>query len=212
MIEHPQGSEGWKLQRLGKVTASRVADVVARTKTGPSASRQNYMSELLIERLTGVPAESYQSAAMLRGTETEAAARAAYAFMTDSNVEPAGFVDHPTIAMCGASPDGYVGSEGLVEFKCPLTATHVATLRGGSIPGAYITQVQWQLACCVGRKWTDYVSFDDRLPPSMQLHITRVYSDGNKIMELETEVARFLIELDKTVAELRSRYETRAAA
>lgn len=209
MIE--QYSPEWFAARLGKVTASRVADVIAKTKTGPSASRARYMGELLSERLTGVAYEGYTNAAMQWGKDHEADARSTYEFMTDCVVEQVGFVEHPTISMSGASPDGYVGTDGLVEFKCPNTSTHVETLLGGSIDGAYITQMQWQMACS-GRKWCDWVSFDPRLPPAMRLHVQRVHSDGPKIIELERAVAEFLAELDGKIAALRKQYEAKEAA
>lgn len=120
-----QGSAEWHQQRLGKVTASRISDMLARTKTGWGAGRANYLSELVIERLTGQPTESYKSAAMQWGTDQEPDARAAYEFRNDATIEQTGFVDHPVIPMSGASPDGFVGTDGLVEIKCPLTATHI---------------------------------------------------------------------------------------
>jgi putative phage-type endonuclease len=144
MIE--QGSAEWKALRLGKATASRIADVVAKTKTGWGASRANYMAELIAERLTGNAAESYTNAAMAWGTEKEPEALAAYEFLTNMEIERVPFINHPKIAMSGASPDGLAG-DGLVEVKCPNTATHLETLLGDSVPAKYITQMQWQMAC-----------------------------------------------------------------
>lgn len=209
MIE--QGTPEWFAQRVGKVTASRGRDVVARTKSGPSASRTNYKAELVTERLTGLPVEQYQSAAMKHGNEQQPAAQAAYEFMTDRIVEPIGFVEHPRIPMCGASPDGLVGADGLIEIKCPNTATHIETLLGGKIDHGYIVQMQLQMAC-TGRQWCDFVSFDPRLPPSMQIHITRVNRDATFIEDLEREIATFLEEVADTVARLCRMYETKAAA
>lgn len=207
-----QGSAEWFALRVGRVTASRVADVVRRTKTGFSTSRANYMAELIAERLTGVPAESYKSAAMQWGTDQEPIARSTYEFMTDLEVEPVGFVQHPTIAMAGASPDGFVGADGLVEFKCPLTATHLDTLLGQKIDNDYIVQVQWQMACRPERAWCDWVSFDPRLPPSMRQFIQRVPRDNAMIGGLEKDVREFLTELDAKLSALRQRYEAKAAA
>lgn len=204
MIE--QGSPEWYAERLGKVTASRVADVIAKTKTGWGAGRANYMAELVAERLTGNVAATYTNAAMNWGTETEPEARAHYEFMTNATVEPAPFVPHPSIAETGASPDGYVGAEGLVEMKCPNTATHIETLLGGSVPGKYATQMQWQMAC-TGRLFCDFVSFDPRLPPSMQLFIKRLPRDDAAIKQLEADVVDFLNELRLTVHRLRAKYE-----
>jgi putative phage-type endonuclease len=206
-----QGSAEWLAARLGKVGASRVADIIAKTKSGWSASRANYMAELVAERLTGSPTEKFTSAAMQWGTDCEAEARAAYQFETGTVVTKVGFIPHPAIAMAGASPDGMIGDMGLLECKCPNTATHIDTLRGGSVPGKYVTQMQWQMAC-TGRQWCDFVSFDPRMPESMRLFVKRVPRDGNCIAELETQVRQFIRELDETVADLRSRYETREAA
>jgi len=205
MIE--QGSPEWFAARLGKVTASRVADVIAKTKNGWGASRANYMAELVAERLTGNVAATYTNAAMNWGTEMEPEARATYEFMTNATVELASFVPHPSIADTGASPDGYVGAEGLVEFKCPNTATHIETLLSGKVPGKYVTQTMWQMACRPERKWCDFVSYDPRLPPSMQLFIKKIPRDDETIKQLEADVIDFLNELRLTVHRLRSKYE-----
>jgi len=154
-----QRTETWFRQRAGKVTASRLADVIAKTKSGPSASRQNYLADLVAERLTGTTANGYQNADMARGTELEPEARSAYAFISGVDVIEVGFVRHPTIIMSGASPDGYAGDDGLVEIKCPKTATHIDHLLTQAIPDKYIVQMQWQMAC-TGRKWCDFVSYD----------------------------------------------------
>lgn len=196
-----QRSEEWFSARLGKATASRIADVMARTKSGPSASRANYAAQLVTERLTGERAESYTNAAMAWGTETEPLARAAYETAQYAVVDEVGFVDHPTIAMAGASPDGLVGSEGLIEIKCPNTATHIDTLLGGSVPGKYITQMQWQMAC-TGRKWCDFVSFDPRLPGQLRLFVRRVERDDTAIADLEAGVSEFLADVEAKVARL----------
>lgn len=196
-----QGTDAWKQQRLGRVTASRVADVVAKTKSGYGASRANYMAELIAERLTGVPAEHYTNTAMQWGTDKEPDARTAYNFHANSDIVPAGFVAHPTIDMSGASPDGYVGADGLVEIKCPNTATHIETLRAGKVPEKYVTQIQWQLAC-TGRVWCDYVSYDPRMPAHMSFFVRRVPRYQERIKELEIEVKKFLAELDLAVNEL----------
>lgn len=206
-----QGSSEWFAARLGKATASRIADIIAKTKTGYSASRANYMAELLCERLTGEPAARFQNDAMRWGSETEPQARAAYVFRFDVDVTEVGFIDHPTIAMSGASPDGLIGADGMLEIKCPNTATHVETLLGGSVPGKYVTQMQWQMACA-GRAWCDFASFDPRLPESMRLFAQRVYRDDAAIAEMETEVRAFLSELDGKVSALSARYPMAIAA
>lgn len=203
MIE--QGTDEWKRARLGMVTASRIADVTARTKTGWGAGRANYMAELIAEILTGSPRDTFTNAAMQWGTETEPQARAAYSFMFDADVTEVGFVLHPTIGGSGASPDGLVGSDGLVEIKCPNTSTHLDTLLGAEIDGKYIKQMQWQMAC-TGREWCDFVSFDPRLPERMQLHCRRVERDDETIRGLETAVLEFLDELRGKVDRLLCEY------
>lgn len=209
MIE--QNTPEWYAARAGKVTASRVEAVMAKGQSGkPSATRANYMAQLIAERLTGVVEEGYKSAAMARGNEVEPEARAAYAFMRDAELAPGGFVPHPTIPMAGASPDSLVGEDGLLEAKCPNTATHLDTLLGSSIDGGYVKQMQWQLAC-TGRKWVDWISFDNRLPAHLQLHVHRVYRDDVKIAEMEAEVRKFLAELDAKVASLSALDRSEAA-
>lgn len=205
-----QGSSEWKALRTGRVTASRIADIVSKTKSGYSTSRANYMAELLCERLTGQPTESFTSPAMRWGTETEPLARKAYSFYRDADVVEVGFVTHPTIPDAGASPDGLVGDEGLLEIKCPLTATHLDTLLSESVPEKYMPQMMWQLAC-TGRKWVDYASFDSRLPEEMRLYVHRVERDEEFIGKMESEVRKFLAELDAKVAKILERYGARAA-
>lgn len=211
MTEIIQGTPEWFAIRLGKVTASRVADVVAKTKTGWGASRANYMAELIAERLTGEAAPSYTNAAMQWGTDHEADARMAYEFRSDATVDAVGFIVHPDIPMTGASPDGLIGFDGLLELKCPNTATHLDTLLGEPIDKRYITQMMWQLACS-GRKWCDWVSFDPRLPESMRLFVYRVSRNDELIASLERQVIEFLAELEAKVAALRERYDAKREA
>jgi putative phage-type endonuclease len=196
-----QRTDDWFAARLGKVTASRVADVVAKTKSGYSASRDNYMADLIVERLTGQKAAGFSSAAMEWGVEQEPHARAAYSARTGELVEEVGFIDHPAIAMSGASPDNLVG-KGCVEFKCPNTATHLEYLLAGKPPEKYVTQMQWQMAC-TNRPWCDFVSYDSRLPEHLQMLIVRVPRDDKRIAELEDEVRKFLAELDEKVTKLK---------
>lgn len=211
MSEIIQRSAEWHSIRLGKVTASRVSDVIAKTKTGWGASRANYMAELIAERLTGVPAERYSNTAMQWGTEKEPEARLNYEFRADVEVTEVGFVPHPTIAMAGASPDGLVGDDGLVELKAPNTATHLETLLSGDIDGKYIVQMQWQMGC-TGRRWCDFVSFDPRLPEHMRLYVKRIERDDATISDLELAVKIFLSEIDVKMAELGRLYPIKAAA
>lgn len=208
-----QGSDEWFAARLGKVTASRVADVLAKTKTGPAASRANYMADLLCERLTGASPPSFMNDAMRWGTEKEPEAREAYEFDQKVFVDQIGFVDHLTIAMSGASPDGLVGDDGLIEIKCPNTATHLDTLESGRPAGKYVTQMQWQMAC-TGRQWCDFISYDPRLPAPLRLFVVRILRDPEAIASMEAEVSAFLAELDVRIETLTRRFcaETKEAA
>jgi len=199
MIE--QGTDEWFAVRIGKVTASRVADVLAKTKTGYSTSRENYMAQLVCERLTGQKGESFTNAAMQHGTDTEPLARAAYEALHDVLVDEVGFIPHPTIIMAGASPDGLVSDDGLLEIKCPNTATHIETLLSQTVPGKYNTQMQFQMAC-TDRSYCDFVSFDNRLPPELQLFVRRVPRDNMYIRLMEDEIVKFLNELDLKIAQL----------
>lgn len=205
MIEKvEQGTPEWFAARLGNVTASRVADVIAKTKSGYSASRENYMAQLICERMTGTVAESYTNAAMQWGTETEPLARAAYESIADVLVDEVGYVQHPRIERAGASPDGLVGLFGLLEIKCPNTATHIDTLITEQVPTKYITQMQWQMVC-TGRAWCDFVSFDPRLPNGLQVFVKRVEFDTEYAATLEIEVVKFLAELDTKISKLNER-------
>jgi len=209
MVE--QGTVEWLQERAGKVTASRIGDLMAKTKSGYSASRANYMAELVAERLTGVPRQGFSNAAMQWGTETEPQARAMYELETGRSVVETGFHEHPIIEGTGASPDGLVADDGLVEIKCPNTATHIETLRGGPIDRKYMLQMHWQMIC-TGRDWCDFVSFDPRLPLEMQIHIHRVSKDAELAEDITAEVTKFLAELNLIVADLEARYLMKEAA
>jgi len=206
MIE--QLTEEWFQQRLGKVTASRISDVIAKTKTGVSTSRQNYLIQLVSERLTGKKGDSYVNQAMLDGIERESAARALYMLNRDVSVTEVGFFDHPVIKNSGASPDGAVNAEedgkyaGLIEIKCPIETTHTNTLMSKSVPSKYVPQMQWQLAC-TGARWVDFVSFNPNFPAELQIFVARVDRDDSYIAELEAEVIKFLDEVDQTILKLK---------
>ena len=206
-----QGSPEWLQLRLGRVTASRVADVVAKTKSGYSTSRANYAAQLIAERLTGVVAPSFTNAAMEHGTATEPEARSAYEFYKGVTVEQVAFVSHPKIDQAGCSPDGLIGNDGMLEIKCPQTAAHLETLLGQAVPGKYETQMQFQMSC-TGRAWCDFVSYDPRMPENMRLFFKRVHRDQKRIEELETEVSTFLLEIVAKVDELNSLYGLGKAA
>lgn len=207
---HEQGTAEWLSERCGKVTASKIADVMAKTKTGYGAGRANYMADLIAERLTGEPKQGFVNEAMRWGTETEPQARAMYELETGFIVTETGFVPHPTIEGAGASPDGLVNDDGLVEIKCPNTATHIDTLRGAKIDRKYLLQMHWQMIC-TSREWCDFVSFDPRLPLEMQMHIQRVEKDAQLVEEITADVTQFLTELNEVEADLRARYMKEAA-
>ena len=210
IIDHPQGSDAWLKARCGLVTASRVSDVVATTKTGYGASRANYMAELIAERLTRESAERFLTTTAIQwGTEKEPEARRAYEMTTETWANEVGLVLHPSIEMAGASPDGLVGDAGLVEIKCPNTATHIDTLLSQKVLAKYITQMQWQMACCE-RAWCDFVSFDPRMPDEMQLFVRRVERDDAEIARLEGLVTEFLFELDTKLSALKAAYQRAA--
>lgn len=196
-----QRTPEWLAARLGKVTASRVADVMAKTKSGYSASRQNYMAQLICERLTGKQAETFSNAAMQRGTELEPIARSEYEIRNDVMVFETGLVIHPYIQHFGASPDGLVGDAGLVEIKCPNTWTHIETIKTCEPKREYIIQMHAQMAC-TKRKWCDFVSFDDRLPDHLAYFETRIHRDDKFIGEMLAEISIFLDELESTIQQI----------
>lgn len=198
-----QGTESWFADRCGCATASRIADIIATTKSGPSASRQNYLAQLVAERLTGTVEPSFSNAAMQWGTETEPLARAEYEILTGEMVEQVGFIRHPRIEMAGASPDGLVGDDGLVEIKCPNTATHIEYLLAGKVVPKYIPQMAWQIACA-GRKWCDFASYDPRLPEGLRLFKIRYTPDDEYLSDLQAKVSVFLSEVTETVLKLKA--------
>lgn len=195
-VKVEQGSPEWIEARLGRATASRAQDILATIKSGEAAQRKNYRTELVLERLTGQVAESYQSKEMQNGIETEPLARLQYELRTGNKVKECGFFHHETL-MAGASPDGLV-DEGLLEIKCRNSANHIATLRKGLMPENYLPQIQMQL-WITGRKWCDFVSFDPRLPEHAQLFIQRILRDDTYISSLTKQVERFLGEVDEEV-------------
>lgn len=203
--ELEQGTEAWRQARCGSLGASSVHEALARTKTGWGASRANVLARLLVERITGTPQDAYQNQAMLDGIAREPDARAAYQFDRGVLVQKVGLHRHPTIAGTHASPDGHVGTDGMLEIKAPTHATHLETLLGAPIPQKYLYQMQWQMACS-GRAWCDFASYHPAFPEAMQLHTTRVRCDNKLIDELEAQVREFLAELDAKLAALTSRY------
>ena len=188
--------------RAGKVTASRVADVLSKVKSGESAGRKNLKMDLVAERLTGKPTDSFTNSAMQWGTEQEPFARIAYESYKGIFVEQIPFVDHPTIEWFGCSPDGLVGEDGLLEIKSPNTTTHIEYLQEGKPPSRYVPQMMAQMAC-TGRKWCDFASFDPRMPEELQLFVVRLNRDDAYIQEMEAEVKKFLDEVEQVLAQLK---------
>jgi len=206
-----QRTDEWYQARLSKVTASRMSDVLAKTKTGYSISRQNYLVQLVTERLTGQKADSFfMNQAMQDGVDREPIARKLYEVLNDVIVTEVGFFDHPTIAMSGASPDGAVNSKedgkyvGLIEIKCPIETTHTNTLISKTVPSKYMPQIQWQMASVSPNvKWVDFISYNPNFPDTMQLFVARVHRDNAYIAELEAEVIKFLDEVEQTILKLK---------
>jgi len=199
-----QGSDEWKQLRLGKVTASRVADVMAKIKSGEAAGRADYRTDLVVERLTNKPSDSFTNAAMAWGTEQEPLARIKYETVFNLFVEEVPFINHPTIEWFGASPDGLIGSEGLLEIKAPNSKTHIKYLNDGKPPSKYIPQMMAQMAC-TGRKWCDFVSFDPRMPEGLNFFVVRLERDEEYIKAMEAEVQQFLNEVEAELSQLRKK-------
>jgi len=198
-----QRSDEWFQTRLGKVTASRISDVIAKTKTGASASRYNYLIQLVSERLTGKKGDSvFINQAMQDGIDREEVARTLYT-LKHGDVDEVGFIDHPTITMSGASPDGSLhGVNGGIEIKCPIETTHTNTLMTQSIPTKYIPQMQWQMACA-GYDFVDFISYNPNFPDHLQLFVKRLDRDNDYIGQLESEVTAFIAEIEQQVLKLK---------
>lgn len=196
-----QRTEEWFKARLGKVGASMISAVMAKTKAGYSATRDNYMADLIVQKLTGESPDGFSSAAMQWGTEQESNAKAAYEFMNDVAIEDVGFILHPEIDQAGASPDGLIGPDGLIEIKCPNTATHIKTLLSGKVDRKYVLQMQWQMACS-GRDWCEFMSYDPRMPADLSMWTKRVDKDPELIQEITDEVNKFLSEMKGKLTEL----------
>ena len=196
-----QGSQAWLESRMGKATASALSNVMM-AKT--AAGYQNYMAQLICERLTGEPVETFKSAAMEHGTETEPQARAFYELDTGNEVVECGFIPHPTLANSGASPDGLIGDDGGLEIKAPQPAKHIKNLMGGTIDKAYMLQMQWGMAC-TGREWWDFVSFNQSFPAHLQLHVQKVKRDQEMIEDITAAVTSFLSEMESKLRVLEAR-------
>ena len=201
MADITQGTPEWHALRCGKVTASRVADLMAKTKSGWGKGRETYMYELLAERLTGVQEEGFSSFAMRRGKELEPEARDMYALLRDVDIDLVPFVDHDEIPMYGCSPDGQIGDEGLIEIKCFDAKNHITVMETGEIDKKHVTQMQAQMDC-TGRKWCDFISYDPRFPPDLRMHVERVPRDNGFIGDMRSAIKEFIAEIDKRVLRL----------
>lgn len=200
-----QGTEEWRLARCGSLGASQLNEALATTKNGWGSSRENLKNRMIAERLTGIPVDTFENSAMIWGRTTEPAARKAYEAATGVFVDEMGIATHPVLKYTHASPDGLVGEDGLIEIKCPITTTHIETLKSQKAPNKYINQMLWQMRC-TDRQWCDFVSFDPRLPENLRLFITRIERDDNAIAELEAKVAEFLTEVEREIASLNERF------
>lgn len=200
----PQGTEAWLAERAGHATASRFSDVLARIKSGEAEGRRRYRIQLVTERLTGNVAQGYQNAAMVWGTQTEPEARMAYEAFSGVIVQETGFIKHPGVEWCGASPDGLIGDDGMLELKCPESTTHLEWMEAGKAPTRHIAQIQGQM-WVTGRKWVDFASYDPRFPEGLQLFVVRVKRDDDYLAALEAEVLDFLAVVDEMVTRLLKR-------
>ena len=194
-----QRHDEWLSDRFGKITASRVKDISAKPRKGKALN--SIMLNLLKERLTGEVTDFYINEAMQWGIDQEPNAIASYENITGEFVVGCGLINHPTISMSGASPDGLIGKDGLLEAKCPNTETHLNTILTQQVPDEYLPQITWQMAC-TGRKWCDFVSYDPRLPEQLQTVIIRVTIDDVDIDSLENEVAACNAKLNEIIENL----------
>lgn len=205
MQDIEQRSEQWFAARCGSLGASQIADAISKSKDGKAfgSTSANLRAKLVVERLTGIQEDSFKTAAIQHGIDSEEAARLAYEAHTGAFVTEVGLYKHPAIEGAHASPDGLVGDDGLIEIKCPNSATHIDTLKTEKVPTKYLYQMQWQMRC-TDRQWCDYVSFDPRLPENLRLFVKRIPRDDALLAKLEAEVILFLKGVDDDVATLQS--------
>ena len=203
-----QRSAEWFSARLGKVTASKVDDVMVKVRNGESTYKRKYRMQLVTERLTNKVVPVFMNSAMAHGVEFEDKARVEYAnkmkLLIGKDVREVGFIDHPTIKMAGASPDGLVGLNGLIEIKCPQPMTHTETLQTGVIDKKYIHQMQWQMSCVGDHiKWCDFVSYQPDFPKEYQLFIKRVERDDDLISRCERDIQEFLTSVEDIIESIK---------
>lgn len=200
-ITADQRTDEWLKSRLGVLTASRAADAFAVTKKGESELRRKYKMQLIAERLTNLAAEFYVNSAMQHGIDTEPAARERFEEVTGLIVQECGFALHDSIPFFGASPDGLVGHDELIEIKCPETATHLTYKMAGVPPEKYIPQMLVQLLV-TGRKSCWFASFDDRLPAPHDIFIVKFEPTADQLKEAQLMATDFLGETQEMLDDL----------
>ncbi len=192
-----QGSPQWVRERIGKLTASRMGDVMAVLKNGkPSEARTKYLQQLVAERMTDVASDFYVTAAMQWGIDTEPVAAEHYEWVTGEIVVPGVWVPHPTIENFGATPDRFVRADGLLEIKCPSTANYLAWRTSGVIPEPYRWQMVAQL-CCTRRAWCDFMAFAPRVVRGPAYWIQRFEPSAEEIARCEAAAEEFLQEVEE---------------
>lgn len=202
-----QHSPEWYSARLGMLTASKIKDAITKRKRGDGdlAARRKLKLKLLAEIATELTADNYVSPAMEHGIENEPRARAEYEIRTGYSVEPVGLLLHPEFKWAAASPDGYISPNGLLEIKCPDTATHFEYLEGGCVPEEYLDQIDWQLACAGPEiDWVDFVSFDNRVKhDELKIFIVRRERDNKAIAEKEKLAMEFMQEMSQLFEQIK---------
>jgi len=197
-----QGTPTWHEARCGSIGATAINDIMSTGKgSAESAGRKNYRAAKVCEILTNCTAENYVNAAMQRGTDLEPAARDVYSFVKGVDVEQVGLIKHPALNYSHASPDGLVGTDGMIEIKVPSPANHIEYLLAGVVPSIYVKQLQWQMACS-GRLWNDFVSYGPELPEELQIFIVRMERDNAMIAEMEKYVMEFQASILKMIDDL----------
>jgi hypothetical protein len=206
VIEVVQGTPEWLAARAGNVTASKITDVMAKARNGSqkdSVTRRNYLYQVAAERLSGKPCEDgFKNGHTDRGNELEECGRTGYELLHDVMVEQVGFVLHPSIANYGCSPDGLVGSDGMIQIKCPIIAIHCQYMTAGEVPAEYVPQMLSEMDTC-DREWSDFVSYCKHLPAPLNLFVKRLYRDDKRIAEIRDAVEQFNAEVQEMVDKLK---------
>ena len=199
-----QGSEEFFKVRLGKITASKLSDLMRKTKYGESTYKTRLRMELAIERLTGKSASpNFMNKAMQDGVEREPDARKLFEAITGKDVAECGSFDHPDIVNTSASPDGLIrGEDAVLELKCPTHITHAKNLLSEKMPKNYEYQVQWQIACTES-EYAYFASYHPDFPKELRLKWVKVLRDNIMILEIEDEVRKFDVEVEELINQLK---------